>query len=265
MIRYFKFFPYYLEIYAKRLSGRSLNDSKINGEYNLLKNIISQNLNQDFIFLDGGANIGEHSLSAYNLCKLYNLEKFQIYSIEAFPDTCKILKKNLSNTNCDIINYALSEKDDFIDFFYDSQNGCSGQNSTTNHYYLDSKIKIKTITLDKLIEDLKIPHVNFLKLDIEGSEYSALLGLKNSLRKGIIDYIQIEYNQTWIKNSASLEKVFNLCKDYNYDLFRINKNKLLSISKYSYILEDFVLSNLLILRKGCKLPINYGGEVLPSF
>jgi len=264
MIRYFKFFSYYLENYAKKLSGRNLNDSKINGENELLKNIIAKNFDKEFIFLDGGANIGEHSLLAYNLCKLYNLEKFKIYSIEAFPDTCKILKKNLINTNCNIINYALSETNDFVDFFYDSLTGCLGRNSTTNHYYLDSKIKIKTITLDNLVEDLEIPHVNFLKLDIEGSEYSALLGLKNSLRKGIIDYIQIEYNQTWIKNSVSIEKIFKLCKEFNYDLFRIARNKLLSINNYSYILDDYVLCNLLILRKGCELPMKYGGEVIPN-
>ena len=128
---------------------------------------------------------------------------------------------------------------------------------------MDSKITVNTITLDKLFDDYNIKHVNLLKLDIEGSEYRALLGARNSLKKGIIDYISFEYNQTWINNGASIEKIFNLSSDFGYKLFRIKNDKLLSISNYSYLLDDFVYCNMLMAKSDIELPLKCVREVLP--
>lgn len=111
----------------------------------------------------------------------------------------------------------------------------------------------------------KISYVNFLKLDIEGSEYKALLGAKKSLRNGNIENIQLEYNQTWIKAGATIEKILNLSKKYNYDLFRLKNNSLLRIKKYSYILEDYVFSNLLMVKKNQKLPLPCKRTAIPDF
>ena len=90
------------------------------------------------------------------------------------------------------------------------------------------KKKITTNNNRWYINKKKIKHVNFLKLDIEGSEYKALMGAKKSLRNGYIDYIQIEYNQTWIKAQATIEKLLFLSKKYNYCLFRIKNSTLIT-------------------------------------
>ena len=89
------------------------------------------------------------------------------------------------------------------------------------------------------------------------------MGARNSLKKGIIDYISFEYNQTWINNGASIEKIFNLSSDFGYKLFRIKNDKLLSISNYSYLLDDFVYCNMLMAKSDIELPLKCVREALP--
>ena len=263
ILKYIKFIDYYLEIFAKRLSGRSMMDPDSNGEKKLISKIISSSKNDNIVFIDGGANIGEFSLMFNSLCKINNVENYQIFSVEPLPETFKILTKNLVNTKSRTLNFALSDKNKSQDFFYDSTKKCLGQNSLSNHYYLDSKITVNTITLDQLFEDYNLKHVNLLKLDIEGSEYKALMGMKNSLNKKLIDYILFEYNQTWINSEASIEKIFQLSNEYGYKLFRIKKDKLLSISNYSYLLDDFVYCNMLLVKNDVELPLKCVREALP--
>ena len=42
LIRYFKFFDYYLKIFAERLSGKSKGNPYHNGEYKVLENVIKR-------------------------------------------------------------------------------------------------------------------------------------------------------------------------------------------------------------------------------
>ena len=63
MLRYLKFFDYYLEVFAKRLSGRGLMNPQNNGEFEIIKNIVKlRKGHQQITFFDGGANVGVHSL-----------------------------------------------------------------------------------------------------------------------------------------------------------------------------------------------------------
>ena len=86
----------------------------------------------------------------------------------------------------------------------------------------------------------KISKIDFLKLDIEGAEYNSLMGASKSLKNGIIDYIQLEYNQTWIRGGGTIEKILGLCERYDYNLYRIDSKKLFSIPSYNSILDDFL-------------------------
>jgi FkbM family methyltransferase len=265
LIRYFKFFDYYLKIFAERLSGKSKGNPYHNGEYKVLENVIKRiKFDEPFILIDGGANTGDYSLKANEISKKYN-KKSIILAVECHAPTIKLMKENLKNINYQLINRGLGESNKKVIFYSDAKNPTSGQNSNIKHFYLNSKKKIQQITIDKLLKTKKIKHVNFLKLDIEGFEYKALLGAKQSAKNGCIDYIQIEYNQTWIKAGATIEKILLLSKKYNFDLFRIKHKSLLRIEKYSYILEDYVFSNLLMVKKGIKLPLPCKRTAIPDF
>ena len=256
MLRYLKYYDYYLEIFAKRLSGRGLMNPQNNGEFAILKNVIKlRKEHQQITFFDGGANFGTHSLFFSNTHKNNCSNKCRIISVEPFPSTAEILKKNLKTVNCEILEVALGDQTSNTDFFFESGATDGGQNSLIKHYYLENKVTVKQTTIDKLVKTLKLEHIDFLKLDIEGAELRALMGAQSTLKQGKIDYIQLEYNQTWIAAGATIEKILKLAQNHDYELFRIRKNDLLAIRNYDFNLDDFFFCNLLLVKKGCELPL----------
>ena len=262
MKNYLKFFDYYLEVFAKRLSGRGIMDPSSNGEFNVLKSIVANNQNS-ICYIDAGCNVGNHILEFVSICKKHDVKKISIFAIECFPSTIKMLKKNLKDVKYFLITKALGKEKKIINFFFKDIKDSSGNNSAINHYYLKNRIEVEQTTIDNLVEYYKIKKINFLKLDIEGLEYDALLGANKSLSKGKIDYIQLEYNQTWIYSGGTIEKILKLAQKYRFKLYRIRKNDLLEIPSYNYNLDDFFYCNLLLVKKKCRLPLPSRRKTIP--
>jgi FkbM family methyltransferase len=263
--RFFKYFDYYMETFAKRLSGRSHMNPYKNGEYAVLNNLLKKKKNKKFCFFDGGSNIGNHLIYFNKICKEQGIADSIIYAAEPFPASLKSLKLSiyLNKVNCKIFPVALGSAEKKINFYYMKKNISSGANSSFPHLYLKNRMKVEQITLDKIIIENKIEKIDFLKLDIEGMEYEALLGAKNSLSNNIISYIQLEYNQTWIEGGASIKKILGICEEFNFKLFRINRASLVSIPRYDFNLEDFCYSNLLLVKNGKPLPLPCYKKALP--
>jgi FkbM family methyltransferase len=264
IIHHFKYFDYYMETFAKRLSGRSHMNPHKNGEYAVLNNLLKKK-NKKFCFFDGGSNIGNHIIYFNKICKEQGITDSLIYAAEPFPESLKSLKLSLylNKINCKIFPFALGSAEKKINFYYLKKNISSGVNSSYPHYYLKNRIKVEQITLDKIILENKIKRIDFLKLDIEGMEYEALLGAKNSLSNNIISYIQLEYNQTWIQGGASIKNILGICEEFNFKLFRINRASLVSIPRYDLNLEDYCYSNLLLVKNGKPLPLPCYKKALP--
>ena len=241
-----EFFPYYLEVFAKKLSGRGIMDPEKNGEFIVLEKII-KNAKKKVCFFDGGANLGKHTLKFLSLCETYQKE-YELYAVEPFPNTYKKLVESIKYKNNKILNISLGNKKEKVKFYFNSEE-TSGSNSTIPHHYLNNVIEVNQDTIDNIIKEFKIDKIDFLKLDIEGSELNALDGAKDALKLNLINYIQLEYNGTWINGGGSLRKVYDLCALYDYQLFIITKKHLLSIPSYHLLLDDFYFSNLLLIKK----------------
>ncbi len=52
---------------------------------------------------------------------------------------------------------------------------------------------VKLSTLDSYCKNKNITQIDFLKMDIEGNEYKALLGACEMIENGAINSIQIEF------------------------------------------------------------------------
>jgi len=266
IFRYLKYFDYYLETFAKNIGGRGNMDPHTNGEYSILENIIKLNsLNQgdNLCFVDGGSNIGNHIKFFSDTAKKHDIKNYQIFAIEPFPPTLEILRKNIKDIDCKILNEALGDEEGAVSFYSENEDNVSGQNSVIPHYYLNHKIEVKQNTLDNIFQSNNIKHIDFLKLDIEGYEYKALLGAKSILSNQSIDYIQLEYNQTWIEGRGSIEKILKICNLNGYKLYKIRNKDLISIPEYNFILDDFFYCNLLLVKNGCSLPLPHSRQALP--
>ena len=127
----------------------------------------------DYI-IDAGACYGD---TALHFSKMIG-EKGKVFSFELLEENINIFNKNMEINN--IKNVSLSnkiiwDKDDEILNFAINGPGSSVHDTGT--------LQFKSITIDSFIKQENTEKVDFIKMDIEGSELKALIGAEEVLRK----------------------------------------------------------------------------------
>lgn len=140
-------------------------------------------LNKDDVVIDCGANIGLFSILA-------SLKGCITYAIEPDKKTCAIMEqvKILNNMDFKIFQLALSDKNEEKDFYIHPDN-CAVATFKRNIVNKNPKPetflteKIQCQTLDNFVYGNKIKKIDFIKVDIEGSEKEMLKGAKQTLKE----------------------------------------------------------------------------------
>ena len=85
-------------------------------------------------------------------------------------------------------------------------------------------INVNCIKIDDFCNDNNIKYINFLKLDIQGSELDALKGAKNLFenKKIQIIYTEISIFNSYL-NQGSFPKIVSYLYKYNFELFDLYK------------------------------------------
>lgn len=127
--------------------------------------------NKNEIFVDGGSYDG---MTSCEFASWTNGEYKKIYIYEANSNNEKMIEENLHNR--DVGNYQLYKcglwsKKTELNFYDENGRGASVGD--------DGNVKIKVDSIDNTIND----KVTYIKMDIEGSEYEALVGAKDTIRK----------------------------------------------------------------------------------
>ena len=178
--------------------------------------------------LDIGGNIGLFALYAHDRADM-------VYSVEPTPDHFHILKDLTKEyPNIRALDVALHNENTTIDFYISEEN--STMNSSVNKY--GKKVEVQAKTLRKLIDDLGLTHVDFIKCDIEGSEVAALTFETISEVKDMVDcwFIEVHatdktipWEQSLEKNRRSIANIFEQCgyevQDYRHDGLYVAKSE----------------------------------------
>jgi FkbM family methyltransferase len=173
------------------------------------------------VIIDIGANEGQ-SIKRFNLifdnCIIHSFEpitKCFYRLVKDFPD-----KKFIKN------NYALSDKNTNKKFFINKNSYTSSFNRINKNYEhthekdkIKNSIKVKTITLDAYINYNQIKKIDILKIDTQGHELNVLKGSKKSLRKNIINFIEVELILCdYYTNKIKLYEIDHIMNKNNYEL-----------------------------------------------
>jgi len=143
------------------------------------------------------------------------------------PDlkTFGLLQKNVKDNKLKdvyLFNFALSNKKEKINFYIDKQNPGWLTMSTMKSRMSKDKITVQAESLSKYIEDKT---VDFLAMDIEGSEGKVLKELNKSKKINQIKKMLIEYHHN-IDNQAKLSEFLNILETNRFDY------RLSSVSEY---------------------------------
>lgn len=119
---------------------------------------------KDLVILDIGANVGLFTLYAKDSAS-------RIVSVEPTPSHQHLFEKIAGKyENVELVKAALSNKDEDINFYI-----CN-YNSTCNSLVEreGDVVKVEGLTFNSLLKKNNLEHVDFCKIDIEGSEMIAI-------------------------------------------------------------------------------------------
>ena len=156
-----------------------------------------------------------------------------MYSFEFIPSNIEIYKKNVS------LNPHLSENIKIIpnpvwetsgkELYYNN----SGPGSTVlPHDFKGSAGRIVTTSIDDFVQKENLSKVDFIKMDIQGAEINLLKGAKETIKK----FRPVIFTEA-TSDFLSVNSLYDEISKYEYDVFNIQTNGILSLMLKETIVE----------------------------
>ena len=213
---------------------------KSDGEFHLIKRLISR-APQSAIIFDIGGEKGDWTNFVES-----KRNDLTIHVFDAYPLMYDNLQVRFNGKkNIIINNFAVSDSQRVSDFYEDTYSIHKRGSAFRDK---GIPIKVRTITIDNYIEKNKIQEVFFMKMDIEGHEPFALMGAKNSLQKGLFQYIQFEYGGCNIDSRTYLKDFYEIFADLPYRIGKLHSKHIEYVEKYDRLRENFYDGNWLASR-----------------
>lgn len=128
-------------------------------------------------FVDVGASLGDYSLVASRLVG----PRGKVIAFEPDPVNCRWLRKSIERnglTNVELYQEALSDVEGEASFFL---SGVSGWHTLKKGQLAAEKGEIKVRT--RPLDDVDLPRLDVMKIDVEGAELEVLEGARRHLRR----------------------------------------------------------------------------------
>jgi FkbM family methyltransferase len=188
------------------------------------------------VIIDVGANEGQ-SIKRFNLI----FDNCTVHSFEPITKCFNKMVKDFPGKKFIKNNYALSDKNTNKNFFINKNLQTSSFNRINKNYdhiheknKINNSIKVKTITLDAYINFNGIKKIDILKIDTQGHELNVLKGSKKSLKKNVINFIEVEIILSdYYINKIKLYEIDHIMNKNNYELVDLqnlyynNKNQII--------------------------------------
>jgi FkbM family methyltransferase len=199
--------------------------------------------------IDIGANVGYYSLVAARIVG----ESGKVYAFEPNPKTYSWLIKNIELNKYDNIvpvAKAITNKVGTAQLFiYGNSEYDTLSQSGSNR----KSVKVETETLDHFFGN-KGEAVNVIKIDIEGGEMDALLGMTNLIRQSKKLKMFVEFSPYFVQRGGySPEAFLHKLRSYNFSFYVIDESKkrLRYISNINELLGSHATTekNLFLVRR----------------
>lgn len=211
-------------------------------------NLIKRTIKKDWNVIDVGAHIGYYSMLYAKLVG----KKGRVFSFEPARDTFKLLTTNIAANNFTQVtaeNYAVAEKNKKISFSVSSD---PLTNKIVNQFTQGSYYQIRAISLDDYFKSFKKP-IHFVKIDVEGAEYSVLQGMKMIIRKNKNIKLLIEFCPQHLEEyNQSGKKLLDLLQKFGFIFYDVSdKSKNTTLVSKSYLLKEYKkgITNILCVKK----------------
>ncbi|MBN8837941.1 MAG: FkbM family methyltransferase [Sphingobacteriia bacterium] len=243
------FFPINKFLFKHSLYGMGIlnfENDKVSGESFFIDLFLKNQPNK--VIFDVGANVGNYSATLRQKGYLG-----QIFAFEPHPTTFIQLTKLAEQFNFNAINSGLGKCKEKV-FIYDYANNKGSQHAslykdviTEIHHSSYQQTEIELTTVDDFILENKINKIDLLKIDTEGNELSVLQGAQQAIEKGMIQFIQIEFNEMNIVSKTFMKDIFKILPGYKF--YRLLPTGLLPLKDLQpVLLEIFAFQNIIAIK-----------------
>ena len=204
-------------------------------------NLIRRYVQPDDVVFDIGTNIGSYTIWLSRIIDV----KGRIHSFEPDKRNFAMLQTNISlNKAADRVNannFAVSDVDGELHFtsHLDGENHIAGVGE-------GNVVIIPSKKLDTYVQEQGIDRIAYMKIDVEGFEYSVLKGGSQLLSEKRVDILQLEINVTLQNSGVSVDDLLQFLQRFEYILcrFDVDAGRLFPVT-YALDRENyFAVSNL---------------------
>ncbi len=206
----------YLNLLVGKGSGTGWDKTETIATANVLRQVCPSG---QPVVIDCGANIGNWTRE---LRSHLESDSGRWIAIEPTPENIKRLQ---SLPNVEIIEAAAGEKAEELQLnIYNGGSGWTSLHQRHDSFAEGHEFSVHTvpvITIDSVIADRGLDHVDFLKLDIEGHELFALRGSIQSLSAKRIKALSFEFGSGNVNSRTFFRDFWELLTPLGFELRRI--------------------------------------------
>ncbi len=144
--------------------------------WNIIDGLPAGPIQSGDIVLDAGAHVGESTYAAIRAGAA------RVVSVEPDQDNIAALRRNLAREIASgqvvIIEKGVYDREGSLTFVH--------RDGSRDGFFVEGEATAGSLpitTIDRIVSDLALPRVDFIKMDIEGAEVAALTGAADTLRR----------------------------------------------------------------------------------
>jgi FkbM family methyltransferase len=199
-------------------------------EIEIIRNLVNK---ESSITIDLGANVGIFTKVLAECSK-------HVFAFEPDPFNFSQLKENMkSYSNVTLYNAAVSNVNG-TDTLHRSMINNGMHRLYSSKLCWGNKVQVKTVKVEDIIPE-NIKKIDLIKMDVEGFEYFALLGMKNLIKRDKPTIISEFHPDSILESGADPQQIFELMTKefgYNYPKHCINGEILDTYKKLEEVTND---------------------------
>jgi len=188
---------------------------------------------------------------------LANLREVEVHCFEPNPATAERLRKRFLNDRRVIVNaVGVGEESGYLPLYdyagsVGSEHASFVRETFTELYVSEFKtIEVPLVTVDESITERGVNFIDLTKIDVEGSERGAFIGMAEAVAQGRIDVVQFEFNGHHAFTGLTLHEIAQLLP--KHDIHKILADGTVPVVgsgvKYNPEVEIYRYSNYVAVR-----------------